>query len=167
MAYPDLWSVLGLPLFSSALTQKPLLENQILDRGYAIELDWLGETRDPALQKQKTLRTWQQQILSGQIPIPIFNATLVEDGRRFLISPMTFDRAKGRQVTDFNLGARKAVYKQRKAFYDQRKGYAPPLSWKLTDTEKQAIEIAWRIVQGQETFTKLQATCQDWKIYSP
>lgn len=327
MAYPDLWRVLGLPFFSSALTQKPLLENQVLDRGYALELDWLGETRDPDPKQQKTLRTWRQQILSGQIPIPIFNATLVEDGRRFLISPMTFDKSQGRRVTDFNslyadfdleivtaarlsatfpyvspicrndlknangdfhiadggyfdnsgivtvvewldgelqhlietakirnvlllqinafpqdpenpkareaakgwfmetfgplqamyavrdstqisrtctaielltekwkssveirhfpiffpssddfndmdvtglnLGARKTVYKQRKAFYNQRKGYAPPLSWKLTDTEKQAIEIAWRIVQGQETFAKLQETCQDWEICSP
>lgn len=35
-----------------------------------------------------TLDDWYDKIVQGDIPIPIFNATLVENGRRFLISPM-------------------------------------------------------------------------------
>lgn len=34
-----------------------------------------------------TLASWRKKVLAGKIPIPVFNATLVEDGRRFLISP--------------------------------------------------------------------------------
>lgn len=53
------------------------------DRGYSLEWDWQRDLREP----QATLASWREKVLAGQIPIPVFNATLVEDGRRFLISP--------------------------------------------------------------------------------
>ncbi|MDZ7991390.1 MAG: patatin-like phospholipase family protein [Nostoc sp. EfeVER01] len=72
------------------------------DRGYAIEDDWKEKMCHP----NATLATRREQIFNGQIPIPVFNATLVEDGRRFLISPMTFfqniEDADKHKAFDFN-----------------------------------------------------------------
>jgi hypothetical protein len=68
------------------------------DRGIAIEIDWKGEL----LEKDATLGTWQNKVQAGTIPIPIFNATLVEDGRRFLVSPMTLGASTKRKSIDFN-----------------------------------------------------------------
>ncbi|HLP88379.1 MAG TPA: patatin-like phospholipase family protein [Nostocaceae cyanobacterium] len=75
-AFPDLLKFIGLPF----------LINKMEDRGTAIEIDWKGELKN----KDASLVTWYEQVKQGLIPIPILNATLVEDGRRFLISPMTF-----------------------------------------------------------------------------
>lgn len=91
LTYPDLWRLIGLPF----------LAPQLCDRGTAVEVDWTGELQHQAA----TLNTWRDQALRGEIPIPVFNATLVEDGRRFLISPMTlvFSLPQSDQrVTDFN-----------------------------------------------------------------
>lgn len=76
LAYPDLLRFIGLPF----------LVAKEEDRGTAIEIDWKGELINP----KASLATWRGKIEQGLLPIPIFNATLVEDGRRFLISPMTF-----------------------------------------------------------------------------
>lgn len=78
LAYPDLLRLLGFPF----------LIPKLCDRGKAVETDWQGELKQP--KQLKSLGVWREQVLAGQIPIPVFNATLVEDGRRFLISPMTF-----------------------------------------------------------------------------
>jgi hypothetical protein len=80
LAYPDLWRIISMPWLTNILPKK------LQDRGTAMEIDWQGQMKNP----KATLTTWRNQIRTGQIPIPIFNATLVEDGRRFLISPMTF-----------------------------------------------------------------------------
>ncbi|MBE9200516.1 MULTISPECIES: patatin-like phospholipase family protein [unclassified Nodularia (in: cyanobacteria)] len=91
LAYPDLWRIIGLPS----------LAPKMCDRGTALETDWQGELEYP--KKKTTLADWREQIFKGQIPIPIFNATLVEDGRRFLISPMTFCECNNKNYTvDFN-----------------------------------------------------------------
>jgi hypothetical protein len=90
LAYLDLWRFIGLPF----------LINPKVDRGTAVEIDWQGEMLNP--KKQKTLATWRKQIFAGDLPIPVFNATLVEDGRRFLISPMTFENFSKKQYVDFN-----------------------------------------------------------------
>ncbi len=81
LTYPDLSRLVGLPFLADNLFGNPLC-----DRGRAIETDWKGELKHPNL----SLEDWRTQVLQGQIPIPVFNATLVEDGRRFLISPLTF-----------------------------------------------------------------------------
>ena len=88
LAYPDLWRIVGLPFFAP----------KTCDRGAAMVTDWQGEIKNP--NSKQFLSTWGEQILNGKIPIPIFNATLVEDGRRFLISPMTFGHIN--KSVDFN-----------------------------------------------------------------
>jgi hypothetical protein len=90
LAYPDLWRIIGLPF----------LAPRKCDRGKAIETDWQSEMKNP--QSMTSLDTWRNQVLKGQIPIPIFNATLVEDGRRFIISPMTFGSSDEDKFIDFN-----------------------------------------------------------------
>lgn len=90
LAYPDLWRIIGLPF----------LAPKMCDRGKVIETDWQGELKNP--NSKQFLSTWSEQILNGKIPIPIFNATLVEDGRRFLISPMTFCKPSSNKSVDFN-----------------------------------------------------------------
>jgi hypothetical protein len=79
LTYLDLWRLLGFPF----------LIHKLFDRGTAVETDWKGELRNP----KASLVDWREQVMAGKIPIPIFNATLVEDGRRYLISPMTFARS--------------------------------------------------------------------------
>jgi hypothetical protein len=96
LAYPDLWRVIALPLFPSIFT------NQVSDRGIALETDWQGEMKGWEKETQqsklkKTLATWREQIFKGEIPIPILNATLVEDGNRFLVTPMTFGESSGKK----------------------------------------------------------------------
>lgn len=80
LAYLDFWRFIGLPF----------LVRPEFDRGTAVETDWQGETKEP--QTRKTLATWRKQVFDGKIPIPVFNATIVETGERFLISPMTFGK---------------------------------------------------------------------------
>jgi len=78
LAYPDLFRFLGLPLFNLIFPK--------INRGWAMESYWKQQ-----LNKQDTfLSTWQEQIMEGNLPIPVFNATTVEDGYRLLISPMNF-----------------------------------------------------------------------------
>jgi hypothetical protein len=78
LAYPDLWRVIGLPFLS----------HPNLDRGVALEADWTRVLSDPA--NAPTLASWSKRIEAGVIPIPVFNATIVEDGSRLTISPLPF-----------------------------------------------------------------------------
>ena len=82
LAYPDLLRIIGLPWVLDLLHHE---KAKYLDRGYALEKDW-QEHLSPNI----TLDHWYKEIKDGDIPIPVFNATLVENGRRFLISPMKF-----------------------------------------------------------------------------
>jgi hypothetical protein len=90
LAYLDLWRFAGLAC----------LVNPKFDRGTALETDWQGEMQNP--KQEKTLATWREQVISGQIPIPVFNATLVEDGQRLLLSPMTFGANPDQKSVDSN-----------------------------------------------------------------
>ncbi len=94
LAYPDLLRFIGLPF----------LVPTIQDRGNAVEADWRGELKDPGT--PPSLSTWREKVKNGIIPLPIFNASLVEDGRRFMISPMTFTKTSQlyseNAHTDFN-----------------------------------------------------------------
>ncbi|PSB00658.1 patatin-like phospholipase family protein [Merismopedia glauca] len=89
-AYLDLWRFIGLPF----------LINPNYDRGTAMEKDWEGEMKSP--NSIATLNTWRDRIFKGEIPVPIFNATIVENGQRFLISPMTFNQIANPNYRDFN-----------------------------------------------------------------
>jgi hypothetical protein len=89
LAYPDLWRLIGLPF----------LPPKMLDRGWAIEVDWKSVMKEP----RSSFATWRERILNGKIPTPVFNATLVQDGRRFVLSPMTFgDDPLDPYCADFN-----------------------------------------------------------------
>ncbi len=76
LVYPDLWRFIG----------APFLKTRPRDRGAAINLDWKGQMLSP----NATLGGWRDAIKQGDMPVPVFNATIVEDGRHYLISPMTF-----------------------------------------------------------------------------
>ena len=89
LAGPDLLRAIGFPF----------LVNKYSDRGHAMELGWQRQMKHP----NATLSTRRQQILQGQVPIHVANATLVEDGRRLLISPMQFIKNnKNCKAIDFN-----------------------------------------------------------------
>lgn len=88
--YLDLWRFIGFPF----------IVRPEFDRGTAVEIDWQGEMKEP--KKIKTFGTWRKQIFDGEIPIPVFNAILVENGWRFLITPVTFSNAPEKQYLDFN-----------------------------------------------------------------
>ncbi len=96
LAYPDLWRFIGFPFVASLIRRL----TQQDDRGTAIETDWQGEMKAPRL--RKTLATWRKQIFQGDIPIPVFNATLVDSGYRLLLSPLTFGHVPERKFIDFN-----------------------------------------------------------------
>lgn len=95
LAFPDLFRFIGFP--PEAFAKIPYVGNKwpnaqefkYLDRGYALEKDWLR-----TLQKEETLDDWYKQAKAGEIPIPVFNSTIVENGRRFLISPLKFSPRK-------------------------------------------------------------------------
>ncbi|NES18111.1 MAG: patatin-like phospholipase family protein [Symploca sp. SIO3E6] len=91
LAYPDFLRFVGFPWIPNILGSG--------DRGTAIETDWQGNLNNKTL----SLNTWRTQALAGTIPIPVFNATFVDNGYRFLISPMTFIKPSNDQkYWDFN-----------------------------------------------------------------
>jgi hypothetical protein len=61
----------------------PLLVPRHVDRGWAIEQSWLNRMR-----VDHRLRDWIPAIRNHQMPIPVFNAVLVETGQRLVISPV-------------------------------------------------------------------------------
>ena len=77
--YRDMWSALpGLP------GKK--------DRGWALERAWSRHMLDP----DATLRGWGADAREGRRPVPVFQATVVENGERFLLTPFVFgDRQAG------------------------------------------------------------------------
>ncbi|MGL5794018.1 MAG: hypothetical protein ACRC06_06310, partial [Waterburya sp.] len=87
---PDLWRLISLPI----------LAPRLLDRGTALETDWQSHMQKP--REDKSLAIWRQAIMQGNLPIPVFNATLVEDGFRLLISPMNFGQSFSKKFFDFH-----------------------------------------------------------------
>jgi hypothetical protein len=118
LVYRDLGNIVGLPWLSSCLGHV----FKISDRGEALEYSWqntkagkdlpskiLGTTKAVKDSKSKILENtfvtfddWGTRALAGKIPIPVFNTTLVEDGRRMLFSPMTFSQSKTDLTIDSN-----------------------------------------------------------------
>lgn len=89
LIYPDFWRFIGLPF----------LKTTPGNRAAAIDTDWKANLK----YKDVTLREWVGPIKDGKLPIPVFNATLVEDGRRYLVSPMSFEfDPQYRGGVDFN-----------------------------------------------------------------
>ncbi|NEO54425.1 MAG: patatin-like phospholipase family protein [Okeania sp. SIO3B5] len=94
LAYPDLWRVIFLPFLPDILTPT------IRDRGIAIEKDWQGHMKTP--ESPKTLADWRAEVEEGNIPLPVLNATLVEDGLRLLVTPAKFPNNSQKKFFDFN-----------------------------------------------------------------
>jgi hypothetical protein len=118
LVYRDLGNIVGLPWLSRCLRYV----FKISDRGEALEYSWQntkagkdlqskisGNTKAVKDSKSKisentfvTFDDWGERALLGKIPIPVFNTTLVEDGRRMLFSPMTFSQSKTDLTIDSN-----------------------------------------------------------------
>ena len=90
IAYTDLLRLLGLPFLVWGGRKR--------DRGWALE-----QRLENALHnKRVSFKTWQESILKGSLPIPVFNATIAENGLRFLLSPITFGKDLGKKVMEFS-----------------------------------------------------------------
>jgi hypothetical protein len=85
LVYRDLGNIVGLPWFSRWF-------KKVKDRGQALEYSWQNTRAGKKDSDFATLNNWGKKALAGKIPIPVFNTTLVEDGRRMLFSPMTFSK---------------------------------------------------------------------------
>ncbi|CAD5988592.1 hypothetical protein PCC9214_05418 (plasmid) [Planktothrix tepida] len=80
------------------------------DRGYSLEWYWKKQLKLKSKNQETTLADWREKVDEGLIPIPVFNGTLLEGGRRFLISPIQF-----KSKTDEDMKAKdfQALYQQR------------------------------------------------------
>lgn len=85
----------------SALSGRPAI-----DRGWALERAWAAHLAAP----DAALLDWQRPVLDGTLPLPIFQAMFVEDGRRLLLAPVhTPDALGGADALDVYPGATLAV----------------------------------------------------------
>ncbi|MGA9720290.1 MAG: hypothetical protein WBQ79_18575 [Acidobacteriaceae bacterium] len=84
LLYPDL--VRAVPGFGSVAS--PLFGNSV-DRGWALEQDWLRHWTGRLWSTQPTLGEWSDDVEKGTRPAVIFNATAAESGQRFLMSSTT------------------------------------------------------------------------------
>jgi hypothetical protein len=85
LAFPDLFRAIGLPVVLNWFGEN----HKYLDRGYALEKNW-GKTLTVGDKKPPTLDDRRKKILAGEVPIAVYNTTLVENGRPFLVSSMKF-----------------------------------------------------------------------------
>jgi hypothetical protein len=82
--YPDLLRTV--PVIGTAVTQ---LRGNSVDRGWAMEQDWLRNWAGHAWSTQPTIGEWSDNVAKGTRPAMIFNATAAESGQRFLMSSTT------------------------------------------------------------------------------
>jgi hypothetical protein len=101
-AYRDMWRAL-LPFVFDRIA------SPMEDRGWAIERVW--ERRLERVQKgygALTVGQLAQRVAAGGFPVPIFNATLVETGQRYIITPLKATRRNqallAREFTDLYRG---------------------------------------------------------------
>jgi hypothetical protein len=73
----------------------PMLVPRHIDRGWAIEQSWLNR-----MGVDHRLRDWIPAIRNHQMPIPVFNAVLVETGQRLVISPVLKRRQSNSSASD-------------------------------------------------------------------
>lgn len=82
LAHADFWRFIGLGWL--------IIRDKFRDRGWAIEQNW-KESFVSNRNSDYKLSNLREKITDGSLPIPIFNATLVETGTRLLISPLPLD----------------------------------------------------------------------------
>ena len=85
LAFPDLFRAIGLPFVLNWFSE----DHKYLDRGYALEKNW-EKTLTVGGKKPPTLDDRRKKILAGEVPIAVYNTTLVENGRPFFVSSMKF-----------------------------------------------------------------------------
>ena len=84
LLYPDLLRTV--PIIGTTVTQ---LRGNSVDRGWALEQDWLRNWTGHTWSTQPTLGQWNDEVKKGTRPAVIFNATAAESGQRFLMSSTT------------------------------------------------------------------------------
>ncbi|MEZ4632032.1 MAG: patatin-like phospholipase family protein [Deinococcales bacterium] len=87
IAYPDFWRLFGFP-FGWVKEE---------DRGSALEDSWAKVMKNA----KASFKDWARAMRQGQKPIGIFNATLVQDGRRYLLSPLAIREKPEYKSIDF------------------------------------------------------------------
>jgi len=85
MLYPDF--VRTLPIVGTALAAYGF--GQDVDRGWALETQWLANWDQHPWKLAPTMREWTEDVSKGLRPAAIFNATAVESGQRFVIASTT------------------------------------------------------------------------------
>jgi hypothetical protein len=100
LTYPDLVRTLplvgfGLRLFSPA--------PQTIDRGWALEHEWVSHWIDRGTALPPTLGEWSDDVAAGKRPAVIFNATASESGQRFLMASTLVGRASGSAADAFTI----------------------------------------------------------------
>ncbi|VTR98442.1 patatin-like phospholipase family protein [Tuwongella immobilis] len=73
LAYPDFWRSVFPPLV-----------HRDDDRGTRIEAAWKSRMRHP----ERSLNDWGEKMAKGEMPIVVFNSTIVETGQRMLLCPL-------------------------------------------------------------------------------
>ncbi len=78
VSYPDLWRVIA-----------PFIARPALDRGWALEQAWRRRLYTP----NATLGRWRARVAAGELPVALMNATVVETGEQFLLTPIDIPTA--------------------------------------------------------------------------
>jgi hypothetical protein len=84
LLYPDLLRII--PGVGSAVVW---LHKNSVDRGWALEQDWLSNWTGHGWSTQPTVGEWSDDAARGTRPAMIFNATAAESGQRFLMNSTT------------------------------------------------------------------------------
>lgn len=84
VAYPDIWRFLVPPVMR-------FLPH--LDRGWALQEAW----REQLVDGPASLFSWRAKVAEGQMPVALLDATGVDSGRQFVMTPADIHRAGGRR----------------------------------------------------------------------
>ncbi|MBM4000202.1 MAG: patatin-like phospholipase family protein [Planctomycetes bacterium] len=82
VAYPDAWRFVAPPIMR-------LFPD--LDRGWALQEAWRGQLARPG----ESLFSIRARIARGEMPVPLFDATMVDAGKQFVMCPADIHRAGG------------------------------------------------------------------------
>lgn len=138
--YPDLARLVALPI----------LVPDHIDRGWALEESWRHRLYYP----EATFGSWRESIKTGELPVPVFNATLVESGKRFLLTPVNLKTLNKQSSDTFNnLYPKTDINVATAARLSSTFPYVSPASRALLkhnddDTASEAKQAPWHIVDG-------------------
>ena len=139
--YPDLARLVALPI----------LVPDHIDRGWALEESWRHRLYKP----ESTFGDWRESIETGELPVPIFNATLVESGKRVLLTPVSLKTLNKQSSDTFNnLYPKADINVATAARLSATFPYVSPASRALLkhtsddDITSEAEQAPWHIVDG-------------------